>query len=448
MAIAFVQSGDSGTAAIASGTTATVLSSATTPGNTVVLNIVPIPNNTISNPTSLATIATSTGNVSTPTFTPTQNSLIVLTVVSAAVQPNLSITDTWGLSWSNIQKYNSGGQDNAALFWANASSSTPGSITITDSNSAVNAIQPWQIIGQNTIPLGGSIVANATSGNLSSVPQANSLIFTVAVERTGYFTPSWTIPSGYTSLVSNNNPETYTRWSAAYKNGNASQNITWTDSPGTASPVIAGIEILSSTYSSVASITSPIATFNKAVAINGYPQSTEIWYGLATAAGTTITVTTSAGSYNSWAGEFSGIGYPGTINGTANSGTTSGIVFDYTNFDSASAVANFDQNNGTVASLTFNENVQGALAVAGIKATFSITGTTSGWTYYNTGGFTQASGQDVAWSIAPSPTTASAIWNTNSSAYTWDIAGLGLNNWNSIYYFGAMSGAVNRGANW
>lgn len=138
------------------------------------------------------------------------------------------------------------------------------------------------------------------------------------------------------------------------------------------------LNVIPSQAGSVTSIISPIATFNKASAIDGSPYSSEMWYGKATGAGTTIVVTTSAGSYNAWAGEFSNISYPGIATNTASVGTsTTGIIFDFTTFDSGAATANFDQNNNNSAILTLNTNAQNSIAVAGIKSTYNIIENTS-----------------------------------------------------------------------
>jgi streptogramin lyase len=243
---------------------------------------------TIPPPVQLDSISVSTGTVSTSTFTPSVNSTIILSVVSAVAQPNLSIKDSWGLNWSNVQKYNSYGQDNVAIYWAYNTSSTPGSITVNDSNSAVNAIQPWAINTQQaTAYIGGTVVNNALSGNLSSAPNSNSLVFTIVADRTGYFTPSFVAPSGYTTLVSNNASEYFIRWSAAYRNKNTPQTVSWTDPAAgsvASSPAIAAVEFIP-TISSPTTVgafrLSDATSSNSPVAVGYQNQSTQNYFAAA-----------------------------------------------------------------------------------------------------------------------------------------------------------------------
>ena len=545
MAITFVQSGDSGTAAIASGTTATILSSATTPGNTVVLNIAtnsditsvaeysltgpypygicagpdgnvwfvefqvngnkvgkvtpagviteyPIPTSG-SNPydiclgpdgnlwfTEFTTNKIGKFNIALGTVTneytiPTSNSqpkgicagpdgniwftealgnkigkittagsfteystgltpFAFLDVICAGPDGNLWFTEN-NLSPNKIGKITTAGSITEYNLIGNANglcAGPDGNLWFTEGNGYIGKITTAGVATESAYPIptpggGGQRICSDSNGNLwftETFAGANKIgKFNIAL---GTVTNEYTIPT------SNSQP-----WGIC---SGPDGNIWFTES----NTYNIGKINLS------LSITSPIATFNKASAIDGSPYSSEMWYGFATAAGTTITVTGS--SYNAWAGEFSNISYIGTATNTSYAGT-SGIVFDFTTFDSAATTANFDQNNGTVSSVTLNTNIQNALSIVGINATYSISPGTTGWNYYNAGGFKQSIGKDVAWSTATTATPATAIWNA-SSAYAWDMSGLVLNNWTAqtvantgISNFN-MSNAVNRGANW
>jgi streptogramin lyase len=542
MAITFVQSGDSGTADIASGATATVLSSATTPGNTVVLNIItnsnsnsfveypglttssypyyvclgsdnniwftenganqigkittagvvteyPIPTAN-SNPVGICAgpdgnlwFVENSGNkigkfnIALGTVTneypiPTANSNTV--VICSGPDGNLWFTEYDGnnigkittagvITEYSLPTANSGpsgiclGPDGNLWFPENKTNIIgkittagviteytypqiiPGSFDIclgpdgnlwfveTDAN-YIGKITPSGVVTQYPIP-----TANSSAVGICLGPDGNLWFAENGADQIGKITTAGVITE-YSIPTANAVPNSLCLGS--------DNNIWFTES---------GVDQIGKiSFSSSLSITSPIATFNKASAIDGSPYSSEMWYGFATAAGTTITLTGS--SYNAWAGEFSNISYIGTATNTSYAGT-SGIVFDFTTFDSAATTANFDQNNGTVSSITLNTNIQNALSIVGINATYSISPGTTGWNYYNAGGFKQSSGQDVAWSTATTATSATAIWNA-SSAYAWDMSGLVLNNWTAqtvantgISNFN-MSNAVNRGANW
>lgn len=212
---------------------------------------------TLSNPSLLTpvVVGTPSGNASTVTsgsFTPTANALIVLCIeawnTTASPDP-IAISDTLGgLTWTVVQTYNSLSQCCSAIATATAPSSpTAGTITATAASSAGGAknisLGAYQVAGQNvSSPVGATLAVNTViTGSLSSAPAASSLVITTIHDASGA-TGSFTTPAGYTTLLADTTVSPYSWWANAYKNGSASQTVTWTEASEN-SPTLVAIEV-------------------------------------------------------------------------------------------------------------------------------------------------------------------------------------------------------------
>ena len=100
-----------------------------------------------------------------------------------------------------------------------------------------------------------------------------------------------------------------------------------------------------------------------------------------------------------------------------------------------------------------NQNYHYIEVILNLPSTTGFIYNTTNWNYYNYNAFQASLGQDVAWTVASNQEPSAVLW-TPSSAYTWDMSGLVLNNWTppNVTNIGMlsfnMSNAVNRGANW
>jgi len=199
---------------------------------------------TLSLPNALDIPRTGTTSATSSTISVTSGALILVAGSSYnGTTPSLAISDTLGtLTWTKIQFENTTSFATPFVFWAVASSTTTGTVTVTNTGSSQLLIQPFQVTGQAVSPIGATYTGNGPSGALSSAPGPNSMIFSVAEEATVGTAPVWTIPNAMTSLMpTTNQGRMYV--SMAYDLGNAYQNIMWMET-NPVGPALLAVEIL------------------------------------------------------------------------------------------------------------------------------------------------------------------------------------------------------------
>ena len=159
-----------------------------------------------------------------------------------ATNLTLTISDTLGgLAWTQIQGNNSTSFAAPAIFWAIATATTSGKVTVANTGTSTLVMQPWQVSNQGSSPIVQTINTTGYAASFPSPPNANSLVMTVFQEANAS-TPTNTQPNGFTSMISSNYAPVYLQ--AAQMNGLAYQNIMWAESGvTTAAPALLAIEI-------------------------------------------------------------------------------------------------------------------------------------------------------------------------------------------------------------
>ncbi len=204
----------------------------------------PSSGSSLSVPVPLDTIVTGTSTATTHTVDVTAGALIVVVVGAYnGGSPAFGISDTLGgLSLTLVDVDNPTSFATPAIYYAVASTTTDGTITVTNTSGTALTIQPWQITGQNAAPVTQSLVVSASNnGQFTNAPAANSMVFSVACDATTGTAPTWTTPNGSTSIMATQvSGRAYT--AAAYQLGSAYQMVAWGET-NPANPAIVAIEI-------------------------------------------------------------------------------------------------------------------------------------------------------------------------------------------------------------
>lgn len=213
----------------------------------------------------LTAAATSTSQAATTSasFTPAAGALVIVVLTaftgSGASAFIYSISDTLGgLSWTKVERsiFSSPNATTTTIFTAFAPASPiAGTVTVTPSVTGSTGFGMVMEVVQvtNTAGVGATGVGSGASATLSQAPASTSLVLAANTVGLGS-DPGVTQPTGFTALFTDTHAGTNSYGTVGYKNGSASQTVTFTNGSSNAATVVIEIQAPSSIAASFSGI--------------------------------------------------------------------------------------------------------------------------------------------------------------------------------------------------